>query len=101
MRIPFGLAPKSCRLVPFGAVASFEASVQTPTSCSLSVLCWATEPPDIRQKLSAAMTNRLGKLLRAIMFLLLKREYSRAFAAMPDRRGQKEVAARAAASRPR
>jgi hypothetical protein len=57
--MPFGLAPKSCRLVPSGATLSLETIVQVPASCSLSGFCWARALPGTKASPSAVATERL------------------------------------------
>src|SRR5262249_6576635 len=47
IRMPLGLAPKSCRFLPSVCVTSVETSVQLPTSWSLSVFCCAIALPEV------------------------------------------------------
>src|SRR5262245_4273459 len=67
--IPFGLGPKHCRLVPSGATLSLDTSVQVPTSCSLSDLCWLTALFGSRASASAVVTETLSTVPRFIASL--------------------------------
>src|SRR5262245_20254350 len=70
IRMPFGLAPKSCRLAPSGGVVSLETTTHDPTSCSLSVFCWAIAPPVSAANPNAAMAENVSTLCTFIEFLL-------------------------------
>lgn len=59
MRIPFGLGPKTCRLVPSGATLSLETIAHVPLSCSLSDFCWARALPGSKASPNVVITERL------------------------------------------
>src|SRR3981081_4451045 len=74
MRMPFGCAPKTVVLFPSAAVLWYETRVHVPTSCSLSVFCWATAWPGSKDRLNAVMTAMPRRLWLRVVFSLACRK---------------------------
>src|SRR5262245_6603714 len=65
IKMPFGFAPKSCRLAPVGGVVSLDTRIHDPTSCCLRLCAFAEVA-----RISAAAMPIIAELNRFICFLL-------------------------------
>src|ERR1019366_3355197 len=71
-KTPFGLGPNGINLLPSAFVVSAETRSQVPTSCSLSVFCWAGALLGRIASPNAAIVDRRIKLRRFICVPPLK-----------------------------
>src|SRR5262249_18052463 len=69
LRLPLGLT-QNAGLVPL-AGTSHKTNVQLPTSCCLSVPCWAMTPLGSRGNPSAEIADRVKMIPRVMIFLLV------------------------------